>query len=202
MRKHGEAYVSDRCLNASDFADKLGENNNPDWKTIVYDEKTKAYVVPNGSVGFRWGEEGRWNLLPKNAANQQDIIAELTCINSKDAVVSVVFPHFTPDEDELLVRDVPMRKLKLDNVEEVLVTSVFDMQVAQYGIDRGLGGHNVARDYNDASVAYTRLGFQGDRCQGDGHRTHGREFAMNASQTHGKSMVSWARQLTTGITTT
>ena len=190
LRKHGDAYVSDRCLRASDFDGALGETNNPDWKTIVYDEKSKTFVAPNGSIGFRWGEEGKWNLLPKNAANQQEILAELTCIDSKDAVASVGFPHFEPGEGDLLYRNVPVRKVKLANGEEALVTSVFDMQVAQYGIDRGLGGGNVAKDYNDANVAYTPA--WAEKVTGvkaaDIERT-GREFAYNASKTHGKSMV-------------
>ncbi|OGS97839.1 MAG: nitrate reductase subunit alpha [Gallionellales bacterium RIFCSPLOWO2_12_FULL_59_22] len=190
LRKQGDGYVSDRCLRASDFANNLGETNNAQWKTIVYDEKSKSFVAPNGSIGFRWGEEGKWNLLPKNASGQQEILAELTCINSKDAVVSVGFPHFTPGENSLLFRNVPVRKLKLASGEEALVTSVFDLQVAQYGIDRCLGGGNVAKDYNDASVAYTPA--WASKVTGvkamDMERT-GREFAKNASQTHGKSMV-------------
>jgi nitrate reductase alpha subunit len=190
LRPHGEGYVSDRCLRASDLDGALGETNNPDWKTIVYDEKSKSMVVPNGSIGFRWGEDGKWNLLPKNAASQEDILAELSCIDSKDAVVSVGFPHFEPGEGDLLYRNVPVRKIKLANGEEALVSTVFDMQVAQYGIDRGLGGDNVAKDYKDASVAYTPA--WAEKVTGvkaaDIERT-GREFAYNASKTHGKSMV-------------
>lgn len=190
LRKHEEGYVSDRCLRASDLDGALGETNNPDWKTIVFDEKSKSMVVPNGSIGFRWGEEGKWNLLPKNASSQQEILAELSCIDSKDAVASVGFPHFEPGEGDLLYRNVPVRKIKLANGEEALVTSVFDMQIAQYGIDRGLGGDNVAKDYKDASVAYTPA--WAEKVTGvkaaDIERT-GREFAYNASKTHGKSMV-------------
>ena len=190
LRQHGEGYVSDRCLRASDLDGALGETNNPDWKTIVYDEKSKSFVVPNGSIGFRWGEEGKWNLLPKNAASQQEILAELSCIDSRDAVVSVGFPHFEPGEGDLLYRNVPVRKLKLANGEEALVASVFDMQISQYGIDRGLGGANVTKDYKDASVAYTPA--WAEKVTGvkaaDIERT-GREFAYNASKTHGKSMV-------------
>ncbi len=190
LRKLGDAYVSDRCLRASDFSGNLGESNNPEWKTLVYDEKTQTYVVPNGSIGFRWGEQGKWNLLPRNAADQQEILAELTCLNRSDAVVSIGFPHFDFAEGELLYRNVPVRKLTLADGTEVLVTSVFDMLVAQYGIDRGLGGGNVAKDYNDVDVAYTPA--WSERITGikamDLERT-GREFAKNASQTRGKSLV-------------
>jgi nitrate reductase alpha subunit len=41
------------------------EANNPDWKTLAYDENSGQIVVPNGSIGFRWGEKGKWNLEEK-----------------------------------------------------------------------------------------------------------------------------------------
>lgn len=70
LRKQGDAYVTDRMLRASDFDGALGETNNPDWKTIVFDRKSCTFVVPNGSIGFRWGEEGKWNLLEKMQRNK------------------------------------------------------------------------------------------------------------------------------------
>ncbi len=190
LRQQDGAYVSDRFLRASDFDGALGETNNPEWKTIVYDEASKSFVAPNGSIGYRWGEDGKWNLLPKNAANQEDIVAELSCMTNRDDVVSVGFPHFNTGEDALLYRNVPVRKVTLANGEAALVASVFDLQIAQYGIDRGLGGGNVTKDYADAEVAYTPA--WAEKVTGvkaaDIERT-GREFAYNASKTKGKSMV-------------
>ena len=34
--KQGDRLVPDRLLRASDFADNLGESNNPEWKTVAY----------------------------------------------------------------------------------------------------------------------------------------------------------------------
>ncbi len=179
--------VSGRFLRASDFDKNMGEDNNPEWKTVVYDTKSKGYVVPNGSVGFRWGDDGKWNLLEK--ANEKDIEAELSCIDNSDEVVEVTFPHFNPDDGDTLVRKIPARKLKLASGDDVLVTSVFDLQVAQYGIDRGLGD-NLATSYDDESVPFTPA--WAAKVTGvpaaDLERT-GREFAQNASDTRGKSMV-------------
>ncbi len=59
--RKGEHYVPERLLRAADFADALGEANNPDWKTVAFDADGKP-VAPLGSVGFRWGEQGKWNL--------------------------------------------------------------------------------------------------------------------------------------------
>ncbi len=179
--------VTGRFLRASDFKKNLGEDNNPEWKTIVYDSKSKSFVVPNGSVGFRWGEEGKWNILEK--ANGKDIEAELSCIDTKDEVVDVTFPHFNPEEGDSLVRKIPARKLKLANGDEVMVTSVCDLQIAQYGIDRGLGD-NLATSYDDESVPYTPAwAAKITGVPAADLEVTGREFADNASKTRGKSMV-------------
>ncbi|HKK14051.1 MAG TPA: nitrate reductase subunit alpha [Gammaproteobacteria bacterium] len=190
LRRHAEGYVSDRFLRATDFSDSLGQDNNPEWKTVVFDARSRAFVCPNGSIGFRWGEEGRWNLLPRDARDQREIEPQLSCIEGPDEVVPVAFPHFTPEQDQLLYRNVPARRITLADGSDAYVTSVFDLQTAQYGVDRGLGGDNVASSYDDADVPYTPA-WQ-ERITGvkaaDVIRT-GREFADNAARTRGKSMV-------------
>lgn len=189
LRKDGDHYVSDRTLRASDFDGSLDQANNPEWKTVVYDANTKAFVCPNGSVGFRWGEAGRWNILPKNSVNQADIDQQLSCIKESDAVVPVAFPHFAPGENSVLMRNIPVRKLKLASGEDAYIATVFDLQVSQYGIDRGLGD-NLAKSFDDTSIPYTPA--WAEKITGvkraDLIRT-GHEFAENASKTKGKSMV-------------
>ena len=189
LRSHGDGFVSDRNLRASDFASHLNETNNAEWKTIGFDEKSGQFVAPNGSIGFRWGENGKWNLLEKSAGT--DTHLELTCQGKADTeIVSVGFPHFAHGEPDLLFRNIPARRVKLANGTEAFVASVFDLLVSQYGVDRGLGGDNVADDYNNANVAYTPA--WAEKVTGvkraDIERT-GREFADNASKTKGKSMV-------------
>lgn len=189
LRRDGANYVTDRTLRAADFDNAMGQQNNPEWKTVVYDAKSKSYVCPNGSVGFRWGEAGRWNILPKDSLTQEDIDASLSLIDDRDDVVTVAFPHFNPGENSVLLRNIPVRKLTNAQGEEVLVATVFDLQVAQYGIDRGLGD-NLATSYDDARTPYTPA--WAEKVTGvkraDLIRT-GREFADNASKTKGKSMV-------------
>ena len=52
----------DRLLRASDLEDAGGEQEHAEWKPVVLDEATGEPAVPNGSVGHRYGEPGRWNL--------------------------------------------------------------------------------------------------------------------------------------------
>jgi len=165
----GGKLVTGRFLRASDFDNNMGEDNNPEWKTIVYDTKSSAYVAPNGSIGFRWGEEGKWNILEQ--ADGNEIEAELSCIENRDEVMEVTFPHFTPEDGDSFVRNIPARKLKLASGEEVMVTSVFDLQVAQYGIDRGLGD-NLATSYDDECSLHSCMGSERDRCSSSRFRAY------------------------------
>ena len=85
--------VPGRLLRAADFAGALGESNNPDWKTVAYDEKSGELVAPHGSVGFRWGEQGKWNLEEKDSKGR-DTKLRLTLADVKDEFADVAFPYF------------------------------------------------------------------------------------------------------------
>ena len=194
--KQGDRLVPDRLLRASDFADDLGETNNPDWKTVAYDETSKDIVVPRGSVGFRWGEKGKWNLEEKKS-DGGDTKLHLSLADIKDELADVGFPyfgnrehdHFTgTDHPDVLVRKVPAKRVALKD-GEALVASVFDLFVANYGLDRGFGGEHVATSYDD-NVPYTPA--WAEKITGvprDQIITVAREFARNAEKTNGRSMV-------------
>ena len=195
LTKQGERYVPERFLRCSDFADKLGETNNPDWKTVCYDEASGRLAVPLGSIGFRWGEKGKWNLEEKNAGGAA-IKPRLSLLEAKDEIAPVAFPYFggQPHEHftgsshpEVLVRKVPAKKLQLAE-GECLVASVFDLLLANYGIDRGLGGE-CAKSFDD-DVPYTPAWQEAITGVPRGQvATVARQFADNADKTHGKSMV-------------
>lgn len=189
LRPYGGGYTFDRLVRAWDFDGNLGEGNNPEWKTVVCDETSGRYVVPNGSIGFRWGEEGSWNLKLKGEGEVGRVRPRLSFVDAADEVVSVAFPYFEHTSNRVLYRHVPVRRLRLTG-EDTLVATVFDLQVAQYGVDQGLGGEHVATSYDDAHVPCTPAwteGITGVK-RADIIRT-AREFADNAAKTLGKSMV-------------
>src|SRR3546814_19727159 len=79
-----------------------------------------------------------------------------------DEVAEVAFPYFGnrehdhfegTDHPDVLNRRVPVRQLQLQD-GKAFVATVFDLFCANYGLDRGLGGDHVARDYADL-VPYT-----------------------------------------------
>lgn len=192
-------YIPGRTIRASDFKGNLKQKNNPEWKPVVIDGKNNDIVVPKGTIGSRWGEEGNWNLESKNVEDGNEICPQVTLLNKSDDVVSVDFPYFAnkehdqeifkhTDHDDILSRNVPVKKIKLEK-GEVTVATVFDLMVANYGIDRGLGGGNVAKSFDD-DEPYTPA-WQ-EKITGVPRANViqvAREFADNADKTHGRSMV-------------
>jgi nitrate reductase alpha subunit len=196
--KQNGHYVPERLLRASDFHSALGQVNNPDWKTIAIDETTGEIVAPQGSVGFRWGEQGKWNLEPKDATGRAvDLKLSLADEGGHDHIVDVAFPYFGnlehdvfkgTDHPSVLPRRVPVRSVPLKD-GEVLVATVFDLFVANYGVDRGLGGEYVAKSYDDMTP-YTPAWAEAITGTPRDHIIAvAREFALNAEKTRGRSMV-------------
>jgi nitrate reductase alpha subunit len=194
--KQGEHLVPERLVRASDFAGALGEANNPEWKTVAFDETSANVVVPNGSVGFRWGEKGKWNLEEKEGSGAPTKL-RLSLAPIKDDITAVAFPYFGNREHDhfagtehpsVLARNVPVKTLQLKD-GEALVASVYDLFLANYGVDRGFGGAHVAGSYDD-NEPYTPA--WAERITGvkrDQIIQVAREFARNAEKTNGRSMV-------------
>jgi nitrate reductase / nitrite oxidoreductase, alpha subunit len=188
--------VPERLLRASDFTEGLGEKNNPEWKTVAIDEVSDKTVVPLGSVGFRWGEKGKWNLEEKDS-DGAEVKLRLSLADASDETADVAFPYFGNIEHEhfastthasVLERKVPVKRLALAG-GEALVATVYDLFLANYGVDRGFGGDNVAKNLDD-DVPYTPA--WAEKITGisrDKIITVAREFALNAEKTNGRSMV-------------
>src|SRR5690606_32816190 len=158
-------YVPGRFIRAADFAKSLGQKVNPEWKTICIDENSGNPVVPTGSIGFRWGEDGKWNIVPQDAATGKEIRPLKTLLGTHDDVLEVGFPYFggldhehgyfTPNaQEEVLDRKMPVKYLTLNGKKTPVVT-VFDLLCANYGVARdGIGGAHVAESY-DEDIPYT-----------------------------------------------
>ncbi len=198
LEKRNGHYVPGRLLRASDFADGLGEKNNPEWKTVAIDNATLETVAPHGSAGFRWGEHGKWNLEEKDGQGREtDLKLTLISEGDHDHVADVAFPYFGnrahdhfkgTDHPDVLPRRVPVRSIPLKD-GEALVATVFDLFVANHGVDRGLGGAFVAKSY-DENVPYTPAWAEAiTGVPRDQIVTVAREFARNAEKTNGRSMV-------------
>jgi nitrate reductase alpha subunit len=189
--------IPGRFLRADDFKGKLGTKNNPEWKVVAYDGKSGNYVMPNGSVGFRWGEDGEWNLEERASKTDTELKLSLIQDEDHDAVVGVDFPYFGGaasenfvkcEHPEVLTHNIPVKTVKLAD-GEAQVATVFDLFCANYGLDRGLGGDWVANDYATDVPGTPAWAEKITGVSADKIITVAREFALNAEKTNGKSMI-------------
>ncbi|AKT51123.1 nitrate reductase subunit alpha [Arsenicicoccus sp. oral taxon 190] len=159
------------------------DSENSMWKPMLVDETTGEVVVPRGSLGHRFGEEGvgQWNL------DLGDVRPALSLLGDAAETVEVSLPRFDAldGQSTLTRRGVPVRRLG-----DGYVTTVFDLMLAQYGVARpGLPGE-WPTGYDDVEGAYTPAwqeditGVPAEQCT-----RIAREFAQNAVDTTGRSMI-------------
>ncbi len=180
-------YTAGKFLTAADLPAHAQEEN-ADFKTVLIDSTTDRPVVPNGSMGHRYGAsgEGKWNLDLGDVEPRLSLLGTGERAEEADAVV-VRFPRFdTPDGSAGdLPRGVPVRR-----VDGHLVTTVFDLLMAQYGVGRpGLPGE-WPTGYDDATAPYTPAWQeQITGVPAAAAARIGREFAQNAEDSQGRSMI-------------
>jgi nitrate reductase / nitrite oxidoreductase, alpha subunit len=186
---------ADRFLTAADLGEDDGEH-----KTVLIDSRTGEPVVPGGSLGFRYAEPGRWNL------DLGEVVPALG-ITSAEAV-EIDLARFDIGETEgggVVRRGVPVSR-----VGEHLVTTVFDLVMAQYGVRRGDLPGAWPTGYDDAASPNTPAWQEQITGVPAALATRiGREFARNAERSKGRSMIvlgaganQWAPARTSGSTPT
>jgi len=176
-------YKPGKNLVAGDFENSQQGAENAMFKPAIWDETSGAPAIPNGTLGHRFGDEGlgQWNLdlgdlrpaLSLAGDGAQSVVLELPAFDNPDGSVRA------------LRRGVPVRQ-----VGDRLVTTVFDLMLAQYGVARpGLPGE-WPTGYDDEAGAYTPA-WQETITNVPAAQVEriAREFAQNAEETQGRSMI-------------
>jgi len=186
LDKEGEKLVPGRLLRAGSIA-KYKDIENGEWKFLNYDQNTGELVCPGGSSGHRWeSRPGHWNLKYQDAETEQEYDPMLSMIEQHDEVVLAEFTEYGKNISAL--RGVPVRHIETIN-GIVKATTIYDLIMAQYGVDRGLGG-DYPTSYDIADAAYTPA-WQ-EILTGIGPKTvlqFAREWARTAEATKGKCSI-------------
>ncbi|MFI0943546.1 nitrate reductase subunit alpha [Streptomyces sp. NPDC021020] len=184
------ARVPDKFVRAADLGGAEAGQDAAQWKTAVWDTAAGGPAVPGGSVGFRWTEsgQGRWNL------DLGDIRPALTLLGAAGwEPAEVALPRFDTDggphgqgRGAVVRRGVPAVRLPGGQ----LVTTVFDLLLAQYGVGRdGLPGSWPA-SYDDCDTPGTP-GWQQVHTSVPAAACVriAREFARTAERSQGRCMI-------------
>jgi nitrate reductase alpha subunit len=147
-------------------ADLGGDDENAAFKPVLIDGRTGEAVVPNGTLGHRFGEtgEGRWNL----DLGEVEPLLRLDTDPGDAESVELTLPLFddldgSPGET---VAQVPVRR-----VGGHRVTTVFELMLARYA------GYTPEWQEPVTGVPAAAA------------RRIAREFATNAEQSRGRSMI-------------
>ncbi|WP_181405785.1 nitrate reductase subunit alpha [Pseudarthrobacter phenanthrenivorans] len=176
------ALTPSKFLTARDIPAESGAEDAA-FRTVLFDKKAGRPSVPNGSMGFRYSGsgEGKWNL------DLEGIEPALSLREVSGESAEILLPCFEQADGagSVLRRGVPVIE-----VEGQLVTTVFDLMLAQYGVGReGLPG-DWAAGYDDAATPYTPA-WQEEITSVPAQACIrvAREFARNAEQSKGRSMI-------------
>ncbi|MBM5179116.1 nitrate reductase subunit alpha [Vibrio parahaemolyticus] len=191
------SYSAGQFLRASELVNNLGESNNPEWKTIAINEIDGEFVAPNGSAGFRWGEKGKWNLEQLAGDDQNNVKLQIG-IQDADDTVDVAFPYFGGLEHEhfthvplsdLINRKLPAKRITLEDGTETFVTTVYDLTLANYGVERGLSDPSCAAEYSELKAYSPAWAEKITGVSAEEIIRIATEFADNAEKTRGRSMI-------------
>ena len=143
--------------------------------------------MPQGSLGFRWQKQkGQWNLELKDGLDGAEIDPQLTLLGDPAETATVSFADF--GQGKAVRRSVPVRTIETAG-GSVLVATIYDLLMAQFGVDRGLTGDYPA-DYDDAAAPYTPA-WQ-ERYTGVDRKTliqFAREWGATAAKTQGQCTI-------------
>jgi nitrate reductase alpha subunit len=187
LRERGDAFVPDRFLTAADLGEDGagGDSGTAAHQTVLLDSATGEPVFPNGTLASRFSESGmgRWNL------ELGGVDPLLTMHGAEAEAVAVDLPRFDVGPTEgggAIRRGVPVRR-----IGGRLVTTVFDLLMAQYGVAReGLPGL-WPTGYDDASSPNTPAWQEAiTSVPAQAAARVAREFARNAELSRGRSMIA------------
>ncbi|MFM8621564.1 MAG: nitrate reductase subunit alpha [Candidatus Nanopelagicaceae bacterium] len=167
----------DRFLTASDLGMEVDSS---EWKPLLVDSSSNEVFIPNGTIGDRHTEVGmgKWNL------DLEGRDPKLSFYNDGE-FHAISLPRFD-EKEEIINRGVPTRK-----IGSHLVTTVYDLILAQYGVGRdGLPGE-WPTSYEDATSLYTPA-WQEEITSVSAATVEriAREFAQNAKDSGGRSMIT------------
>lgn len=184
LKKDGDHFIPDRFLNAGDLGKSV---DNAEFKPVLYNGNNEKFVIPHGTMGARWEDKKKWNLKMIDEETGENIDPKLTFLGKEEEVGTVKIPYFSHEGNKVLNRNVPVKKVEHGG-QVFYTTTVYDLTLANYGIDRGLGGE-AAKSLQD-DIPFTPA-WQ-EKITGvkqDLVTKIAREFAQNALDTNGRSMI-------------
>jgi nitrate reductase alpha subunit len=185
LEEHEYTYKAGRFLRASD----LGmEAEHAEWKPVIIDQNSDEMIIPNGTMGQRWEEDSKWNLILENE-DGSFIDPQMTVLDHGSKWEEIIFPFFDDAGNGTFTRSIPVKDIECADGETRKIATVYDVMLSQYGVMRP-GARHTATGYDDADSMYTPAWQQKiTSVKPELVIQIAREFAQNALDTGGRSMI-------------
>ncbi len=185
LEEHEYTYKAGRFLRASD----LGmEAEHAEWKPVIIDQNSDEMIIPNGTMGQRWEEDAKWNLILENE-DGSFIDPQMTVLDHGSKWEEIIFPFFDDAGNGTFTRSIPVKDIECADGETRKIATVYDVMLSQYGVMRP-GARHTATGYDDADSMYTPAWQQKiTSVKPELVIQIAREFAQNALDTGGRSMI-------------
>lgn len=145
-------------------------------------------MVPNGTMGQRWEEGKKWNLILEREDGSR-VEPALTIEGHGEEWTEIVFPFFDNAGNGTFRRMIPARTIRLADGTERYAATVYDLMMSQYGVARTDSPLN-AKGYEDESSPYTPAWQEKiTTVKASVVVQIAREFAQNSLDTGGRSMI-------------
>src|SRR5699024_6962393 len=159
-----------------------------DWKPVIYDSNDSKMVIPNGTMGQRWEEGKKWNLILEND-DGTTIDPQMSVLGEDSQWSEIIFPYFDSNGNGTFKSSIAVKEMTFDGRSVKKCATVYDVMRSQYGIKRD-GASYVAKGYDDEQSIYTPAWQEAITSVKPELVTQiAREFAQNAIDTGGKSMI-------------
>lgn len=145
-------------------------------------------LVPNGTMGQRWEQDKKWNLILEREDGTK-VEPALTVEGHGEQWEEVVFPYFDNAGNGTFKRVIPAKKVRLADGSERYVATVYDLMMSQYGVARNDSPHNAKNYYDEASHYTPAWQEKITGVKASVVVQIAREFAQNAIDTKGRSMI-------------
>ncbi len=185
LEEHEDGVKAGRFLRESDLREETVKG---EWKPVILDQITGKIVTPNGTIGQRWEEGKKWN-LKLESENDEKIEPSLSVKDMNSEVTTMYFPYFDNKGNGTFKRPIPAKRIIDKDGQEVLVTTVYDLMISQYGVNR-FNTEFEAKGYDDESSIYTPAWQEKVTSVKPELVTQiAREFAQTAIDTNGRAMI-------------
>ncbi|MFQ5808738.1 MAG: nitrate reductase subunit alpha, partial [Armatimonadota bacterium] len=186
LTKTENGYRPGRFLRAGE-TERYRDEENGEWKFLVFDEGSGEPRMLGGSTGHRWSSaQGHWNLRLRDPSDGSDVDPRLTLLDTADEALQCEFSDFGKGDAHL--RGVPVKWIETPS-GRVAVTTAYDLLMAQFGVGRGLEGE-YPESYDDAGAPYTPAWQEAwSGVSRDTVIKFAREWASTAEKSEGKCCI-------------